>query len=185
MSDVATLILDACTIINLAATNRLPDILAAAARPVVVCDIVMNETLYLRRGGVGDDASERDPIDLTPWISEGRLGIIRAETDDELATFVDLAVSLDDGEAMSIALAVHRSLVVETDDRKATRLASGLVPVESSLALVKAWFEYDALDFQTVSAVLSNIRERARYFPHSQHPLQSWWDSILNDGTTL
>jgi predicted nucleic acid-binding protein len=174
--ETPTLILDACTVINIAATGRLPEILAAAARPVVVCDTVARETLYLRRGGTGEDASERDPIDVTPWVDAGHLAIIHAETDHELATFVDLAVSLDDGEAMTIALAVHRSLVVVTGDRKAARIAAALVPVESSLALVKAWCERDRLDPQTVSAILGAIRERARYIPHNQHPLRSWWE---------
>lgn len=181
LTDRKTLILDACAIINLAATDRLPDILAAVAMPVVVCDTVAAETLYLRRGGIGDDAPDRDQIDLTRWIADGCLEIISAETDDELETFVDLAVVLDDGEAMTIALAAHRSLVIVTDDRKAARIASEMVPVESSVALVKAWFEHEALDTQSAKAVLHNIRERARYFPHGQHSLRTWWDSILDD----
>ncbi len=176
-----TLILDACTVINLAATGHLPEILYAVASPIVVCHTVARETLYLRRGGPGDDAAERDLIDVTRWVAQGCLSIIDAETNDELATFVDLAVSLDDGEAMTIALAVHRTLVVVTDDRKATRIAAALVPVESSLARVKIWCERDSLDPETTRAVLSTISERARYIPHNQHPLRSWWDSALND----
>jgi predicted nucleic acid-binding protein len=179
-----TLILDACTVINLIATGHLPAILDAVGRSVVVSDTVVREAHYLRRGGAGDDASDRDPIDVTPWVDTGHLSIVHAETDDELATFVDLAVSLDDGEAMTIALAVHRSLVVVTDDRKATRLATALVKVETSLALVRMWCEHDALDPQTARSVLNSVRDRARYIPHSQHPLRSWWDSVLSDRST-
>jgi predicted nucleic acid-binding protein len=175
----APLILDACAIINLAATDQLPAILASTGVPIVVCDTVAAEAHYLRRGGSGDDASERDLIDLNHWVTDGHLTLIQAETDEEFATFVDLAISLDDGEAMTIALAIHRSLVVVTDDRKAIRVASGHVPVETSLALVKRWVESAALDSHDVKTVLTSIRERARYLPHHQHPLRGWWDAIF------
>lgn len=180
-ADQRTLILDACTLINLAATGKVQDILAVVALPMVICDTVAGEALYLRRGGQGIDASDRDSIDLGVWTATGRLQIISAETDEELETFVDLAVALNDGEAMTIALAAHRALVVVTDDRKAMRLASAYVPVTSSLALVKTWIEVDTIDAQAARAVLGNIRERARYIPHSQHPLRTWWEAILEE----
>lgn len=44
---------------------------------------------------------------------------------EEEETYVNLALQLDDGEAATGALAIHRGAVVATDDRKAIRILTG------------------------------------------------------------
>lgn len=173
-----TTLLDACVVINLAASRRPTDILDAVSGPVAVADLVAAESLYVQRGGPGDDAKEPEPIDLAPLIASGRLSVLTA-TDAELDTFVDFLADLDEGEAMTLALAVHRGFVVATDDRRVTRSLAGRAPLRSTLDLVKDWADREAAPPHLLRTVLTDIRERGTYHPGRTHPLRGWWDASL------
>ena len=60
----------------------------------------IHEALYVRRGGDGDDASERELIALQPMLDAGVLEVVTSDDDNELLTFIDLATLIDEGEAM-------------------------------------------------------------------------------------
>lgn len=81
-----------------------------------------------RRSGV---AARRGPgrerIDMMGYARRGDLRIVDLEP-DELTTFAELALRVDDGEAATLAVSVHRGWSVATDDRKAQRLARDLEP---------------------------------------------------------
>ena len=62
----AVILLDACSLINLYATRRIVEILNSVSMQCVVSDIVLRESLYVRRGSTGEEADERDPIELRP-----------------------------------------------------------------------------------------------------------------------
>jgi len=173
-------LLDACAVVNLYATRRMEDILAAVDGPVAVADIVEREAQYVFQGGDGEDAREREPIDLQPWVSQGVLTVIEATHEEELLTFIDLTQELDDGEAMTAALAVHRGFTVVTDDRKAVRVLTGrAVTFRSTLDLVKTWADQQAIGSDALRVVLIDLRERGNYYPSRRHPLRSWWDTAL------
>lgn len=154
-------LLDACSVVNLYATRRMDQILAAIGGPVAVADIVEREAQYVFQGGDGEDAREREAIDLQPWVSQGMLSLIEATHEEELLTFIDLTQELDDGEAMTAALAMHRGFTVVTDDRKAIRvLTSRAVPLRGTLDLVKTWADQQAFESETLCVVLTDLRER-------------------------
>lgn len=180
MLDRTTVLLDACAVINLSATGRMAEILAAVDGPVAIVDVVAREAQYVFRGGTGEDARERAPIDLGALVAGGRLGVLEAEAEEELLTFIDLSRAVDDGEAMTAALAIHRRCVVVTDDKKATRMLEERgVALRSSLDLVREWSERRSLGGDALAAVLTALRERGNDDPPRGHPLRRWWDEAL------
>ena len=174
-------LLDACAVINLYATRRMDAILAAVPTAVGVVDLVRGEAHYVLRGGAGEDAREREPVDLGPSIAAGRLRVV-VPTEVEIAAFVDLTLALDDGEAMTAAVAIERGWVVATDDRKAERVLSNRVRTRSTLDLVRAWSDEANIDAAELRVVLTDLRERGSYLPRRFHPLREWWEAGLGGG---
>lgn len=175
-------LLDACAVINLYATRRMDAIVGAVSTEVGIVDLVRSEARYVLRGGPGDDAREREPVDLAPFIDAGRLRVV-TPTETELATFVDLTLSLDDGEAMTAAVAIARDLVVVTDDRKADRVLADRVRIRSSLDLIRVWSDQTGIDPATLRAALVDLRERGSYVPRRAHPLHRWWEAAVETET--
>ncbi len=175
-------LLDACAVINFSATGWMAAILAVIPGRVAVVDHVADEALYVRRGGTGDDARDPEPIDLAPLTVSGILTVLTSEDEHELATFVALTQHLDDGEAMTAALAIHRGALLVTDDRKAERVLAGRVRLRSTLDVVKAWVDAERIDAAHVRQVLVAISERATYRPSRLHPLRRWWELALGEG---
>lgn len=176
------LLLDACTVINLFASRRMIEILQAQNQPAGIVEAVHRETVYVFKGGDGDDAREREPVDLSPVIASGTLWLVDP-TDVELDDFIDLTLYFKgDGEAMTIAVALARGWIVVTDDRKAIRVIAGRTQIRSSLDLVKTWAETLAIGESDLRTVLHDLRARGHYTPGKEHPLRSWWDLVLPDG---
>lgn len=179
MSNRETL-LDACSLINLYATRRIAEILTGHPGQFCVVDVARREAGYVFRGGAGPDAAEREAIDLTRLEASGLLATLTAESEEELRTYIDLTLEMDDGEAMTGAIAIHRRFGVITDDRKALRILTERgVPCDTSLNVIKEWIEREHLAVEEVQGILLDIRQRARYLPHRTHPLCSWWDDAL------
>jgi hypothetical protein len=179
---IPLILLDACCLLNLYATRRLDEILVAVQGRFAVAERVAAEALYTRRGGAGDDADEKDPVDIGPLVACGLLEVLAVEAPDEAASHVTFAAELDDGEAMTCALALHRGAVVATDDRKALRLLAAQAPrigVRSTAQLVKEWADGGGLSAAELRTVLTDIRQRARFAPGRHDPLHSWWEAAL------
>ena len=169
-------LLDACAVLSLYATRRMADILAAALDRCAVVDLVEQEALYVRRLVEGEVVQE--PVDLRPLVGSGALSVMAAESEAELQTYIDLAVDLDDGEALTAAVAIHRGGLLVTDDRKAERLLAGRVRLRSTLAVIKDWADATAVAPATLLAVLTDVYDRG-YQPPARHPLKSWWDASI------
>lgn len=183
LSPRGLVLLDACAVINLYASRWMEDIVGAVGVPVGVVRIVHQESLYVLHGGEGDDADERVRVDLSPLIAGESLLMLDLAGNDELETFIDLTADLDDGEAMTLALAVHRGCTVVTDDRKAARIATSRgVELRATLDLVKAWVDGRGIALEVTRSALLDIRRRGSYMPGRSHPLKSWWDRVLEVG---
>jgi predicted nucleic acid-binding protein len=180
MSSPPLVLLDACVIVNLYATRCLGEIVATVAGTVAIVDVVKRESQHVRRGGTGEDRNELDPINLEPLISARAIRVLTSDDDAELMTFIDLTRELDNGEAMTAAVAIHRGGIVVTDDQKAARLLrENGVPLQSTLALCKVWADTAAESQEVVRTALNAIRERGRYEPPRSHPLRTWWETML------
>ena len=168
-SQVAT---DADVLMNLLASECLEEILATLRVTLIVPPTVSNETIYLE--GV-DDGSGRTLIDLSPLEAAGLISVPELEP-DELELVVELAMTVDDGEAEVIALAVMRQLAMATDDRKARRVAEGRsVSLVSTPELLERWQMAGEITPARVGEALRWIERRSRYRPAASHPLYDWW----------
>ena len=103
----------------------------------------------------------------------------------EQLTFIDLAAQIDDGEAVTGALAFHRGCSVATDDRKARRVLQELVPgvpLVSTLELLKLWAEEGSVLGDELRSSMLAMQTGASYIPGYRDPLHSWWQQIMQTG---
>jgi hypothetical protein len=179
-SDTPTekIVLDACCLINLFATGRIRDILVALpARLAVATYVAKHEALYVLSDPLASDPG-RDRIDVEALAAEGLLNLLDLESDEELASYVELAARLEDGEAYTSALAIHRGYTLATDERKVLHLFRTTFPsvrLRTTSNLLKQWADLDCVPTPTLREVLGNVRLRARFIPNRQDPLCAWW----------
>jgi predicted nucleic acid-binding protein len=177
------IILDASCLLNLYASRKLREIAATSPQPFVVAEyVVQQEALYIRRRASAQEPEEREPVEIGTLVATGLIQVITLNSEAEAITFIDLASEMDDGEAMTCALAMHRQCDVATDDRKARRVLSGRaphVPIISTLAIVKQWAELAGITKAELKAILLSIWSGANYYPGEREPLYAWWVGIL------
>lgn len=169
--------LDACALLNLIASRRFAEIAQTVAARFIAARLAVNEISYVRRGGAGPDADERDPLDIDALERAGYITIVDL-TPAELADFVMFAADMDDGEAATGALALGRGAVVVTDDRKARRVFDGHAPplsICTTSEVVKAWADRTRPSAGDLATVLRDIEGRARFRPGPSDPLGAWW----------
>jgi len=174
-------LLDACCLLNLCAGHILGPVATIMGAPLLVVEAVSLEALFLRRGGAGEDADERDPIDIAAQVASGILSVVPLG-DAELATFLAYARQVDVGEAATCALATHRGLAIATDDRKARRLLQAHAPslhLYSTLELLKLWADSGAIEALALAHTLMAVRERGNFLPPKAYPLRGWWHATI------
>lgn len=182
-------LLDACCLINLFASNRIEDVLSCLPARFYVTEAVMRETLFILTESdpkVGRDnaTTEREAIRLQPLIAAGLLEIVRPESEEEVAAYIDFATDLDDGGAMTCALGARRNCDVATDERKANRILDQRAPhvmVHSTASLIKGWADITQMNRQVVRRTLESIQVRGRFRPGSKEPHLPWWESMLHE----
>jgi predicted nucleic acid-binding protein len=168
-------ILDACVLINLLASGEVEGILRAANQDSMICSAVESESIYLR---TEDPKVPLEPIDLQPLIASGLLTVCYIEGAQEAEYYVDYASALDDGEAMSLAIALSRGFTLATDERKARRLfldeGSDPLRLTSTPELLRRWAAAE-ISSDRLKAALLSIERRARYQPPTTDPDYHWW----------
>lgn len=186
----ALLLLDACCAINLLASGEAQVILGAlegfdvAVARLVAEQEVLKVAPVPEGDAAADDAdSESTEITLTlaPLVDEALLTVLALEGEREEATYVDLALQLDDGQAMTGALAIHRGGSVATDDRKAIRVLGAQSPapkIRRTSWLVRSWADSKDIDEERLRSALRNIERRGSFFPPSDDPLLDWWRRV-------
>jgi predicted nucleic acid-binding protein len=179
-----SIILDASCLLNLYASGKLREIAETLPQPLAVAEyVVQQEALYIRRRVSEDDPEEHEPVDIGPLVAAGLIQVVTINSEAEATIFVDLAGEMDDGEAMTCALAIHRQCDVATDDRKARRVLSGRaphIPIISTLAIVRKWAELADITKTELKATLLSIWSGANYYPGEREPLYEWWVDILS-----
>lgn len=174
------IILDACCLINLAATRRFRDILSTLpVRFAVAAYVRDHEALYVL---ADETTGERELIDLTPLATKGLIEIEDLETDQETLLFVELAAQIEDGEAATCALALHHGFTVATDERKVLNLIRTKFPtlgVRTTVELIRWWIEEGHVADEAIAGILQGIESRARFKPSKRDPLFDWWNRII------
>ena len=179
--DTGVLLLDASCLLNLYGTDRILEIAPALSWQLAVADYVLEqEALYVRTIGAHEEQEGTVPVDLSPLIDAGLLLVLRLENPSEQSSFVELAAVLDDGEAVTGAIALTRGHMVAIDDRKARRVLGEKAPgmgLVSTLELMRQWSA--SVPVQEVSHVLRAMQHRARYVPGQRDPLYAWWRDMM------
>ena len=179
------IILDACCVINLYGSGRIGEILASLGVSVAITTYVHeNEILGIQ--GPPDDVTgqQRALIDLQPLINSSLLTLTSPISEAEEIAYVNFAAFLDDGEAITSAIAAERNWAMATDDRSSINLLKRAVPtlpLLSTLELIKHWVETTHLPTSEIQVALGNIRTQARYKPGSNHSLYAWWQTFLRE----
>lgn len=125
-ADGAVQVADASVLINLAATGRCAEIMAAFGAPIVIVDVVLRE---LQRGSAnGHSVLEH----IEPLIRSGQIQVVAMEAADE-GPYLNLvaggtAETLDDGEAATLVVAARLNGIALIDERKATAIAGRQFP---------------------------------------------------------
>jgi predicted nucleic acid-binding protein len=175
-------IIDACVLINLLATEEIDGILNATLRTSVICSTVEKETIYLR---TDDPQNPQELIQTSPFVQNGLLTICELEGPEEKALYVDYASVLDDGEAMTLAIAVSRGWVLVTDEKKARRIFLEDVGDRARLVgtseLLREWSESQRISPHVITRVLTSIERRARYRPPPTDLNFDWWITSITE----
>lgn len=165
---------DASVLLNLLATGRIEEIAHAIGKQFAICPSVRDEVKSLRDPATG----EMTPVDLAPFLQSGFLRLLEIEGEEEELRYVEQATVVDDGEAMSLAIASVRSIELAIDDRRARRIAIDRFPhlrLRTTPELLKCWFEHTRCSKSVLRDTIIRIESAARYFPPRTHPLASWW----------
>lgn len=177
-----TVILDTCVLLNLLASNEIENIINAFAHKYLICEAVAKETICLRVG----DSDERafEVVQVDSLVQKGVFRICELENQLEESLYVNYASQIDDGEAMSIAIAEVRGYKLATDDRKARRVFLEAIGDASRLFftsdLIRQWTKQETISNEVLKVVLMDIRQRATFLPPKTDPNFHWWMSILN-----
>lgn len=166
------LLLDACVVINLLASGiALPEFAAALKTRFVVAEPASREALYLP----SDGGQERERVDIPALAAAGAIEIVELDV-PKLDHYVTFAAQVDDGEASTLAVAVHRGLGIATDDRKARRLASEQAPpvgVTSTAEILRRCEHAELAD--RLPEAIHRIERRATFRPRRDDPDFDWW----------
>ena len=170
------LLLDACCAINLFATPYAGEILAAYAQPIAIVQFVVEHEMLNLAAGLPSEMSSLDK-------HLAALGIVTvAMQEEEEEQFLALASQLDDGEAISAAIAMTRGWAIATDDRRVPTVlakAGAAMRVVTTPELVELWAEHAQVDRLTLRSVLADIEAKARFCPWRTHPLYAWWQAAI------
>lgn len=173
-------VLDACCILNFCASGHFLEILRAIPAQVIVALVVQDnelETLRQLENQVNPGATQFEAALVQRWLTA-----IDFESELEAERFVNYAAVLDDGEAATCAIAVHRGWAIATDDKKAIVFFQQIAPhlqILSTLEVVKHWSEKANLNASELRSALSAIRSKGRYRPPKSHSLFNWWETAM------
>jgi predicted nucleic acid-binding protein len=165
-------LLDACCLINLLATGRAEEVLSVLPYQFATSRLVaLEEVLSIAEAGELTGFPVRvDQLE--------NLTLIDVTSDEETADFVRFSTLLDAGEASLCALAIHRSAVVATDDRKALRALLREKPQVSTLQTPDLLYEWACCtkpSEREIAEALRAVRSRARFYPRRDTPRFEWW----------
>ena len=165
---------DSSVLLNLLAADCLTSIAAVTGWQFAICPAVRDEAKKLRDLQSG----EMVEVDITPHIASGLLQVLELSGDEEQTLYVEQSIVVDDGEAMSIAIAAHRHLELAIDDKQAvnhTRRTFPEVRLWSTPEILKHWSDIGRVDAEVLREAIQLIEIRSRYFPSKSHALADWW----------
>lgn len=173
----ASVVVDACSSINLFATGRAVEIVRAAGLQLVVLPEVSGEAQYLL--GDFDDDGERThvPIDWAPLFTSG-LASRQSFPDEAVPVLVEFAEHLTDNDARCAAMARHLGFGLLSDDGKVRRTFAAKCPtlmLLSIVSVVRLAGKQLGLKRPALGELFRQMRERARFEPSRKDPEFDWY----------
>jgi hypothetical protein len=173
-------ILDACVLINLLASGHAEEILSGSEFKFGICTVASSESIYLRATDLNVPPEE---VKLDPFVKSKCLTVYALSGDAEQTLYVDYAADLDDGEAMTLALAFSRGFSMATDDRKARRIfleeIGDATRLLSTARILRMWSKKAGLTSGELKKLLLEVSRRGRFSPPSGDPDFSWWSKAV------
>lgn len=172
------IVLDACCIINFAATGKFDNIIEAVPSQCVVATYVMKHEVLSFINIYGQEA----PISVNGLVQKGlmlEVGIDYADEKEANYIVAFEADNLDSGEAESAAIAINRDWAIATDDKRAIKVIAQTSPKTHILTtpeLIKHWVDKFDVNDDVVKQAIKSIR---KYTPPLTHPLVDWWKKYL------
>lgn len=173
---------DSSVLLNLLATDYLEQIAADTGWQFAICPAVRDEVKKLRDFQTG----EMIDVDLTPYFTSGLLQLLELSDENEEILYIEQSIVVDDGEAMSIAIAANRHLPLAIDDKQASNHARDKFPeieLWGTPSILKRWMELGRVNAATLRGAITLIETRARYFPSRSHALADWWQKFKLETT--
>jgi predicted nucleic acid-binding protein len=173
--DPQDVLVDACVVINLAASQIWDEVAEANGYQFVLTRKVTEESQFyylVRPSGL-----DRVEIDMQALEARGAI-TIEDPLPGELGTFVEYAQHLDDGEAETLAVSVHRGIELATDDLRAIKFVDEQqLPVKlvRTSSMVYAWASKVNPAQTLLTEVLRRISLGARFMPPKSAPHADWW----------
>jgi predicted nucleic acid-binding protein len=168
---------DCSVLMNLLAAECITGIAEVTGWQFAICPAVQDEVKKLRDAQSG----EMVPVDIAPLITSGLLQVLELSSDEERTLYVEQSIVVDDGEAMSIAIAASRHLELAIDDKQAANHTKRTFPsirLWSTPDILKHWEDLGRVNRTILREAIRLIEIRARYFPPKSHPLSSWWQEL-------
>ena len=165
---------DCSVLLNLLASDCHSGIAEATGWQFAICPSVRDEVKKLRDAHTG----EMVEVDISPLIASGLLQLLELSGDDEETLYVEQSIVVDDGEAMSIAIAASRHLELAIDDKQAANHTRRMFPeirLWSTPDILKLWADLGAVEAGDLKQAIRLVEIRARYFPPKSHALAIWW----------
>lgn len=158
------IILDACCLINTHVSGHIQEILECVPKSVAVAAYVKER--------------EIKRFSLDSLIKQKRIRVVNPTTEAEYELLTNFAAVMDDGEAVTGAIALSRNWAIATDDRRAIeviRSKTGKLQIVSSLELIKNWMDQKRESPLMIQNVLIKLKRDANYSPKHDHELYTWW----------
>jgi hypothetical protein len=163
------------------ASGRAEEILTGSEYAFGICTVVGKESIYLR---ASDSNAPPDEVKLNSFLELKCLSVYGLSGATEQSLYVDYAVDLDDGEAMTLALAFSRGYSMATDDRKARRIflekIGDATRLLSTAQILRGWSKKVGLPSGELKKLLLEVSRRGRFSPHSGDPDFLWWSKAVS-----
>ena len=176
----AELVIDACSLINLYATEQEVLVLKTIQVRLVTTPQAAGEVLY--RYGPIDNEGQRVklPISLKGLISAKLLKIV--PLDDGLTDYLVNAVTagLRDADASVVALAQGLGHPLASDDNKVRKISARLIPappLESTLGLLRRMAETVGYTSRQIKALIAQLAWSGNFIIPKTDPNRAWYEA--------
>lgn len=177
----ADIVSDTCFLLNVMATRREVEILAAMNVSLIMTEYTQAEVKYLDEAPDAAGARARTAVDTLELEGLGKLRI-EPLAPDWLDAFVECAAFLPDPDASCVALAGVRALPLITDDPKERRVAKSKfagIRLISTLEFIREGLERMRLDEAQLLKVAWDLRTRGRFLPPRSDSNRDWFLDLL------